>query len=155
MMNLLRNALAVHVPPSAAAATTYTLAAGTTAVNSVVVDTQGYKGANWILFFGANLDTAVIVVKVQGSADGSTNWTDITGATQTVTDASAATSDKSLAIQVESPLFRYLRVVITRTVANSSVNCLLCILDNNVQGAVTQLVTAGQFVAQPTYVSTF
>ena len=153
-MNLLRNALAVHVPPSAAAATTYTLAAGTTAVNSVGVDTQGYKGANWILTFGANLDTAVIVVKVQGSADNST-WTDITGATQTVTDASAATSDKSLAIQVESPLFRYLRVVITRTVANSSVACLQCILENNVQGAVTQLVTAGQFVAQPTYISTF
>lgn len=155
MQNLLRNALAVHVPPSAAAATTYTLAAGTTAVNSLGVDTQGYKGANWLLTFGANLDTAVIVVKVQGSADNSTNWTDITSATQTVTDASAATSDKSLAIQVESPLFRYLRVVITRTVANSSVACLQCFLDNNVQGPVTQLVTAGQFVAQPTYVSTF
>lgn len=154
-MNLLRNTLVVHVPPSAAAATTYTLAAGTTAVNSVVVDTQGYKGANWILAFGANVDTSVCVVKVQGSADGSTNWTDITGATQTNTDASAASADKLLSIQVESPLFRYLRVVITRTVANSAVAALFCILDNNVQGPVSQLVTAGQFVAQPTYVSTF
>jgi hypothetical protein len=155
MHNLLRNTLAVHVAPNDGATTTYTLAAGTTTVNSVAVDTQGYKGATWLALFGANLDTSVYVGKVQGSADGSTGWTDITGATQTNTDASAASANKLMAIQVESPLFRYLRFVSTRTVANSALNGLFCLLDDNVKGPVTQLATAGQFVAEPTYVSTF
>jgi hypothetical protein len=154
MQNLLRNTLAVHVPPSAAATTTYTLAAGTTNVNSLGVDTQGYKGATFLVLFGANVDTAVCVIKVQGSADNSTGWTDITGATQTNTDASAASADKMLAIQVESPQYRYLRIVITRTVSNTAINGVICLLDDNVKGAVTQLATAGQFVAEPTYVST-
>lgn len=154
MQNLLRNTLVVHVAPNDGATTTYTLAAGTTAVNSVAVDTQGYKGATFIATFGTNVDTGVFVGKIQGSADGSTGWTDITGATQTNTDASAASSNKSLAIQVESPLYRYLRFVSTRTVANSSLNALFCLLDDNNQGPVTQLTSAGQFVAAPTYVST-
>jgi hypothetical protein len=154
-MNLLRNALAVHVAPSDGATTTYVLAAGTTTVNSVAVDTQGYKSATWIVTFGANLDTSVYVGKVQGSADGSTGWTDITGATQTNTDASAASANKKMAVQVYSPLYRYLRWVSTRTVANSAINSLDCILTENVKGPVTQLATAGQFVAEPTYVSTF
>lgn len=154
MQNLLRNTLAVHVAPDDAATTTYTLAAGTSAKNSVSVDTQGYKGATWLVAFGANVDTGVFVGKIQGSADGSTNWTDITGATQTNTDASAASANKCMAIQVESPLYRYLRFVSTRTVANSAINALFCFLDDNAKGPVTQLATAGQFVAEPTYVST-
>jgi hypothetical protein len=155
MQNLFRNTLAVHVAPNDGATTTYTLAAGTTTVNSVAVDTQGYKGATFLAVFGTNVDTGVFVGKVQGSADGSTGWTDITGATQTNTDASAASSNKCMAIAVESPLYRYLRFVSTRSVANSSLNALFCFPDDNVKGPVTQLATAGQFVAEPTYVTTF
>jgi hypothetical protein len=155
MQNLLRNTLVVHVAPNDGATSTYTLAAGTTTVNSVAVDTQGYKGVTFVVTFGTNIATAVFAGKVQGSADGSTGWTDITGAAQTVTDVAAATVDKVLAIQVESPLYRYLRFVSARSVANSVINSLHCLLDDNVKGPVTQLATAGQFVAEPTYVSTF
>ncbi|NBW10352.1 MAG: hypothetical protein EBR82_20215 [Caulobacteraceae bacterium] len=154
MQNLFRNVLAVHVAPNDSATTTYTLAAGTTTVNSVGVDTQGYKGAQFLVTFGTNVDTAVAAFKVQGSADNSTGWTDISNATQTNTDASGASSNKMLAISVEGPLFRYIRLVTTRTVANTALNALHCLLDDNVRGPVDQLTTAGQFVAQPTYVST-
>jgi hypothetical protein len=155
MRNLLRRTGVVHVAPDDGATTTYTLAGGTTNKNSVAVDTQGFKGATFLAVFGTNVDTGVFVGKLQGSADGSTNWTDITGATQTVSDASAASSNKCMAIAVESPLYRYLRFVSTRTVANTSLNGLFCLLDDNVKTPVVQLATAGQFASEPTYISTY
>ncbi len=141
----------VHVAPDDGATTTYALAAGVTTKTSVAVDALGYGRVCFLWTFGANLDTAVFVGKIQGSVDGTNNWTDITGATQTFTDASAATASKVMALECDVlPGYRYYRVSSARTIANSVIASLHAIL-GRVQGQtpVTQLTTAGQFVAAP------
>jgi len=154
MMNFLRNNLVQHVAPDATAATTFTLAAGTTDVNSSAVDTQGYMEATFVWIFGDNADTATFTGKIQGSADGSTGWADITGATTSFTAGATDTDNEMLAVAITSPLNRYVRAVSDRGTANTALNGLLCVLGMPTQGAVTQLTSAGQFISAPVQVST-
>jgi hypothetical protein len=154
MMNFLRNNLVAHVAPDATAATTFTLAAGTTDVNSSAVDTSGYMEATFVWIFGDNADTATFTGKIQGSTDGSTGWTDITGATTSFTAGASDTDNEMLAVAITSPLYRYVRAVSDRGVANTALNGLLCILGMPTQGEVAQLTTAGNFIQAPVQVST-
>jgi hypothetical protein len=153
MMNFLRNNLVQHVAPDAAAATTFTLAAGTTDVNSASVDTTGYMEATFLWIFGDNADTATFTGSIEGSTDG-TNWVAITGATTSFTAGASDTDNEMLSVAVTSPLYRYVRAVTNRGVANTALNGLLCILGMPTQGEVTQLTTAGQFISAPVQVST-
>jgi hypothetical protein len=152
-MNVLRNIQIVHVAPDATAATTFTLAAGTTDVNSAAVDTQGFMSATFFVTFGDNADTATFTGKIQGSADGSTGWTDLPGATTSFTAGATDTDNEMIAVAVFSPAFRYLRFVSDRGVANTAINAIHALLTVNAQGAVTQSTAAGQFIQAPVFVS--
>lgn len=154
MPNFLRNHLVQHVAPDATAATTYALAAGTTDVNSSAVDTQGYMEATFIWTFGDNADTATFTGSIEGSADGSTGWTAITGATTSFTAGASDTDNEMIAVAVYSPLYRYVRAVSNRGVANTVIAALHCVLGEPTQAAVTQLTSAGQFISAPVLVST-
>jgi len=153
MMNFLRNNLVQHVAPDATAATTFTLAAGTTDVNSSSVDTSGYMEATFVWIFGDNADTATFTGSIEGSTDGTT-FVAITGATTSFTAGASDTDNEMLAVAITSPLYRYVRAVTNRGVANTVLNGLLCVLGMPVQGEVTQLTTAGQFISAPVQVST-
>jgi len=153
MMNFLRNNLVQHVAPDATAATTFTLAAGTTDVNSSSVDTSGYMEATFVWIFGDNADTATFTGSIEGSTDGTT-FVAITGATTSFTAGASDTDNEMLAVAITSPLYRYVRAVTNRGVANTVLNGLLCVLGMPVQGEVTQLTTAGQFIQAPVQVST-
>lgn len=89
--------------------------------NGVAVDTRGYRGA--ALIFDAVTGAATTAqVKVQESADGSTNWTDITGAVvPTVAQVASlpASGDSGVPyvidIAVTNPRKRYLRACVIGT----------------------------------------
>lgn len=144
----------VHVAPDDAATTTYALAAGTSNKNSVAVDALGFGRIMFLCTFGDNLATGTFAGKIQGSADGSTGWTDITGATQSFTAAASDTDDKSIAIECDmNPSYRYYRFVSTRGTANTVIAALYAIL-GRAQGQIpiSQSTAAGQFVATPVLV---
>lgn len=143
-----------HLPPNDGATTTYTLSAGTTDVNSVSVDIYGFGGSSiaFLIIFGANLDTGTCACTVQGSDD-NTTFTTVTGATKTLTDASAASSNQAIGIEVREPQYRYYRVAFDRATANTSINALYALLPGPRAQPTTQVTTAGQFFAAPTIVN--
>lgn len=143
-----------HLPPNDGATTTYTLAAGTTDVNSVSVDILGMGALSiaFLIIFGTNVDTGTCACKVQGSDD-NTNWTDVTGATKTLTDAAAASSNQAIGIEVREPQYRYYRVAFDRGTANTALNGLYAFVESVRLQPTAQVTTAGQFFATPTIVS--
>jgi len=154
MQSLARSSLILHVAPDATAATTYTLAAGTTDVDSSSIDILGSnaKSVAWQLTFGTNLNAATFTLQVQESDDNST-WSNISGATVSVTDAGGATSAQKLMIEVLNPTKRYQRVTIDRGTANSAINNLEAIVLNTREQPNAQSTAAGQFAAAPVIVA--
>jgi len=138
----------VTVAPDSTAATTRTLAAGTTAVNSATVDAISDFSANFVIGLGAITATGTGSFKLQRSDDGTT-WADITGAVQAYTDADA---NKNIVICISEVVNRYLRVVTTRATANSAVGAVFCFLEPR-SVPVTQVTTGIQNAYQPIVVS--
>jgi hypothetical protein len=145
--NLIKHVAAVHPTVNGS---TYALAAGTTTVQSGFIDLQqlGGRSALFLLTLGAMLDTAVVAVTVQGSHNNS-DWVSLSGATQTVTDASAASSNQVIGIDVSMSQYRYLRLNIARSVANSVLAALHVMVYDQREVPTTQATTAGQFAAAP------
>lgn len=144
----------VHVAPNSGASTTYTLAAGTSAVNSVAVDARGYSRVGFLWVFGDNAATGTFTGKIQGSADGSTGWTDIDGATSSFTAGATDTDDEMLYVECNTlPAYHYYRAVSTRGTANTALNALIGLL-GRISGVepITQSTAAGQFVQAPVVV---
>lgn len=91
--------------------------AGVTAINSAVVDMAGYDGVVFLTSTGTVLATGTATVKVQqDTAVGMGAAADLAGTSQAVVDTD---DNKSIAVDVQRPLERYLRLVITRATANS------------------------------------
>lgn len=101
----------------------YTVAAGTTDVNSDIVDTAGYAAVRFITLYGAITSTAVTSQKVQQGADsGLSDAADLEGSKITVAD----TDDNKLAISdFIQPKERYLRVAFDRGTANAVIDGLI------------------------------
>lgn len=97
--------------------------ARTSTANGTAVDVQQYIGQmKFILTSTAGTGTTpTLDVKLQGSADGSTGWADITGATFTqVTDA--ADASEAIGVVIDgSP--RYVRAVATIAGTTPSFTC--------------------------------
>lgn len=146
MQNLLRDILIQHVPIDG---TNYVLAAGTSDVNSSAIDAANYRELTFIITLGVMATSSTVDAKIQGSADGSTGWTDIAGTANT--QAIATDDDKMIGWCIAVPsAYRYYRVAFTRgDSGNSTIECLHAILSKGRKKSVTQLVTAGQFIAQP------
>lgn len=98
----------------------WTVVAGTTDVQSDIVDTAGFDGLRFIAGFGAITSGAVTSIKVQeNSANSLTGMTDLTGSAQTVAD----TDDNKIVIsEVILPLKRYLCLYIDRGTQNAVVD---------------------------------
>ncbi len=92
-------------------------AAGTSAINSAVVDMAGFDGVVFLTNTGTVLATGTATVKVQqDTAAGMGAAADLLGTSQAFVDTD---DNKSVAVDIKRPLERYLRLVITRAVANS------------------------------------
>ena len=127
-----------RVAPDSTAATTFTLAAGTTDVKSSAIDLQASNQAHIIVLLGTITATGTYTASIEQSATGSGSWTAVSGLSITV---SADTDDnKVLAFDVTQPTQRYLRVVSDRGTANVVLDGIVCYKFRRGQ-AVTQGAT--------------
>lgn len=141
----------VHVAPNDGATTTYALSGGTSDVNSVAVDALGFSDIAFLLCFGDNADTGTFTGTIQGSADGSTGWTDITSATADFVAGATDTDNEMFGISCPvNPSYRYYRFETDRGTANTVIADMLAFLSRADRIPVTQLTTAGQFIEAPT-----
>lgn len=117
----------------------YTVAAGTSAVNSDIVDTAGYEGVRFILAMGAIVSGAATSSKVQqNTADSGTGMADLEGSSITIAD----TDDNKMVIhEVYKPKERYLRLAISRGTQNATIDGLIVELFNPRTEPVTQDTT--------------
>lgn len=93
-------------------------AAGTTAINSAVVDMTGYDGCLFLTSVGAVVTGGVQSIKVQqDTASGMGAAADLAGTGITVADDD---DNQSFWLDVKRPSKRYLRVVISRATQNST-----------------------------------
>jgi hypothetical protein len=143
----------VHVAPDGTASTTYALGAGTTDVNSSAVDALGFDKIAFLVTFGDNADTATYTGTIEGSANGSTGWTEITSANDSFTAGAADTDNEMLGVQCKvNPSYRYYRLASNRGTANTVIAALHALLSNGDNLPVTQSTAAGNFINTPTIV---
>lgn len=117
------------------------VAAGVTPQTSSVVnlgaDPVGYA-CRFTALFGAITAGAVTSIKVQQSADGSTGWEDIPGATVAVPDTA---SNKAAIVDVKRPQKPYLQLVITRGTQNAVIDAVIAEVYGNSYRPVVQDAT--------------
>ena len=104
------------------------VAAGTSAINSAVIDAKGFKGTTFIVAFGTIVENAVTSVKVQQGAESDlSDGADLEGSSITV----AHTDDNKLVIvEIDDARKRYLRCVVSRATQNSTVDGIVAIQHN-------------------------
>jgi len=118
---------------------TYAVAAGTSDLNSDVVDMAGYEGVRFIIGFGTITSGAVTSIKVQqGQASNLSDAADLAGSAITVAD----TDDNKLAIsEIFRPQERYVRLVTDRGTQNAVVDFLVAELYGARKLPITQDAT--------------
>lgn len=101
------------------------VAAGTTDVNSSVVDMKGFDGVLFVVAFGAIVSGAVTSIKAQQGAlsDGS-DMADLLGTGVTVADDA---DNKLFYLDVARPRERYVRCVVDRGTQNATVDSITAI----------------------------
>lgn len=129
--------------------TNWALAAGTTDVESEVVDSAGFEGVRFIAGFGAITAGAVTSIKVQqGTATNLSDAADLEGSKITIADD----DDNQIAISdIFRPRERYVRVAFDRGTQNAVVDFLLAELYGAAKQPVTEdsaiVVSAEQHVS--------
>lgn len=86
------------------------------AINGAAVDTEGFGDAVAIVTVGATTGTPTSFTvdgKVQESADGSTGWTDVTGAVITAVTVASKTAEIAIDTDKKALSKRYIRLVVT------------------------------------------
>lgn len=120
-MNLTKDTKITVVSPAAAAAQT--------AINSSVLDMQGFDGVMYIALLGDVTATSVLTLTAKGNTANSVSSP--TPVTQKATDAfTAGASDadsKALVVDVFKPTLRYQFCSLTRTVADAVVGGIIAI----------------------------
>lgn len=118
-------------------------AAGTSEIDTAGVDMQNAQAVAFFIPFGTITSGAATSVKVQGSADNSTNWTDLAGTAITILDTN---DDKTAIIDIYRPIgYRYLRAVVLRATQNAVVGTILAVVyhvDNNAPAVDTSIISA-------------
>lgn len=102
------------------------VAAGTTDINTTVLDMQGFESVEWVASFGALTATQVTLIKAQqGDLSDGSDAADITGAaTAALADAD---SNKCLRLEIVRPTKRYVRCVVDRGTANAVVDGVVAV----------------------------
>lgn len=153
-MKIFESIIPVTMAPNDGATATYALAAGTSDVNSVVIDMSTYQGRAFALLarLGTITATGIGTFKIQHSDASGSGFTDITGATVSWTDAD---SDKTVGVQVNRITKRYLRVATDRGTANSVIAAMIGLIgDIRKEPATGKFPTgAGQWSAAPAIVA--
>ena len=102
------------------------VAAGTTAINGSVVDTQGFDGVVFVVAMGAITAGAVTSVKVQqGAASDLSDAADIAGTSVAIADTA---DNKLVYVEVSHPRERYVRCVVSRATQNAAVDGIVAML---------------------------
>lgn len=115
------------------------------AVNGPAIDCRQFGQALFILEAGTLGASATLDCKIQGSADGSTGWADITGAAFTQKTQAGGDSDKVWQGSVGcAGQERYLRAVMTVAVATSDCG-VACVLADPQEAPVTPQETDDDF----------
>lgn len=119
-MNLSKSVKTLRIKPDASG---FTVVAGTSAVNSDIVDTAGYDGVRFIAGFGAITTGAITSVKVQqNDINSSSGMADLEGSAITVADD----ADNKIAISdIIRPRERYLRMSFSRGTQNAVIDFLI------------------------------
>lgn len=120
-MNLSKDTKLTVVSPSAAAATT--------AIDSSILDMQGYEGVMFIALTGDVLDTSALTLTVKGnSANSLTVPTPVVQAATTLFTADATSADsKALLVDLYKPALRYVFATLTRATANAAIGGILAL----------------------------
>ena len=151
-VSLLRNIKIQHLTVDGS---NYLLTAGTTDdSNGSIVDTLGYGNVTWLVAFGDNTATGVATFKVQQSNDvggAPDDFSDVAGSSVAVTCAAADYDYACVAIEVNNPVKRYLRLCLNRATANIVVSSVFAILGGASATPITQSASAGQFVKTVKY----
>jgi hypothetical protein len=103
------------------------VAAGVTAQNGTELDMAGYDGVAHILFLNTVVTTCVLTLQLQDTATTGSGYANITPAIVTITDAGGATSNLMIVLDVVVPQLRFVRCVVTRTVANATLDGMVAI----------------------------
>lgn len=101
--------------------------AGTSAINSSIIDMQGWDGVIFLAVFGDVTATSVLGLAVQENDANSGTGMTTYGSAAAFTAGASDADDKALAVDHQQPNKRYLRAALTRTTANAVVNCILAI----------------------------
>lgn len=115
-------------------------AAGTTLVNSSIVDCAGYDGVMFQINLGVVTSGSVLTAQVQDSADNAvTNMANV-GSNASVTDAGSS-SNGAICVSVLNMQKRYAQVGLTRGTQNAAVNGICAYLFRSRAKPVTQPAT--------------
>lgn len=121
-------------------------AAGTSVINSSVIDFANYEGALIIVPVGAVVANAVTSFKFQGGATSSPT-TDIEGTSQTIADTD---DDTVKYLDIRRPAHRYGRIVVSRATQNATIGGAVAILYGGRDRPVTQPAgVAGEATVSP------
>ena len=120
------------------------VAVGTTAVNTTVVDMQGYDGVVFVVACGTITDGTPVIKVQQGQASNLSDAADLINTGVTL----AATDDNKLAIvDVYRPVERYVRCVVDRTIGSPSTGCVVDSVVAIQYGAIKEPTTHDSTVA--------
>lgn len=101
------------------------VAAGTTVVNSSVVDTTRLEGVLFIIALGAIVTGAATSAKLQqGDAPDLSDAADLEGTSVTIADDA---DNKLVYLDLKRPLKRYVRAVVSRATQNATVDGIVAI----------------------------
>lgn len=119
--------------------TNWTGSAGTTDLNSDVVDMANFEGVRFIVGFGAITSGAVTSVKVQqGQQSNLSDAADLAGSAITIAD----TDDNKMAIsEIYRPQERYVRLVTDRGTQNAVIDFVIAELYGPRKKPITQDTT--------------
>lgn len=101
------------------------VAAGITVITpSTAIDMQDFDSCTFVAVFGAIVVTGVQSVEVHESDSPSSGFTALAGSKIVVADSD---DDKAVFVEIHRPLKRYLKMVVNRATANSTLNAIIAI----------------------------
>ena len=141
MLSFLKDIKATRVENAAAA--------GTSDLESDIIDMQGFEGVAFVVLFGTITANAVTSVKVQQDTDSAGGtMADLEGTGYTVADSD---DNKAVIVEVYRPLERYIRCVVDRGTQNAVVDGIVAFQYGAAKLPVTQDATTveGELTVSP------
>mgnify|MGYP007100110777 CR=1 FL=1 len=132
-LSLLKDCLITRVSNSASAATT--------AINSTILDMQGYDNVLFIVALGDITATCVLTATAYDNSANSTSGAATTGVSTTFTAGASDADNLLMIVDVRRPQDRYCYLNLTRTTANAVVDGIIAIQYNGNKFPVTQGAT--------------